>query len=109
MYIACIVVMETNTGVGLFWTMDFYFDIIQMFVSWEWQQLLDSYLETQLVILCYAKPVAGTVHRIYLSTTKCTSWYYKRSSKTEYTVINISAFTYNEKKNQPVSLICLVF
>src|SRR4029434_10578674 len=25
---------------------DFYFDIIQMFFSWEWQQLLDSYLET---------------------------------------------------------------
>ena len=33
-------------SVGLFWTMDFYFDIIQIFVSWEWQQLLDSYLET---------------------------------------------------------------
>ena len=26
--------------------LDFYFDIIKMFVSWEWQQRLDSYLET---------------------------------------------------------------
>src|SRR4029434_9779365 len=73
---------------------DFYFDIIQMFFSWEWQQLLDSYLETYVVMLCYAKHVGGTVHRIYLSTTKCTCWYYKRTtSKTETFFMNISAFT----------------
>ena len=58
-------------------------------------------------MLCYAKHVAGTVHRLYLSTTKCTCWYYQRTtSKTEYYVMNVSAFTYIGKK-QPVSLICL--
>src|SRR4029434_3394892 len=58
-------------------------------------------------MLCYAKHVVGTVHRLHLSTTKCTCWYYKRTtSKTEYYVMNVSAYTYNEKK-QPVSLICL--
>src|SRR4029434_1820696 len=56
--------------------LDFYFDIIQMFVSWEWQQLLSR----NIVMLCYAKHVVRTVHRLYLPTTKCTCWYYKRTT-----------------------------
>src|SRR4029434_8254090 len=35
-------------------------------------------------------------------------WYYKRTtSKTEYYVMNVSAFTYNWGEKQPVSLVCL--
>src|SRR4029434_6198318 len=55
--------------------LDFYFDIIQMFVSWEWQQLLSR----NIVMLCYAKHLVRTVRRIYLSTTKCTCWHYRRT------------------------------
>src|SRR4029434_4611433 len=60
-------------------------------------------------MLCYAKHVAGTVHRLYLSTTKCTCWYYKRTtSKTETFFMNISAFTSNEKKTACVTMICFI-